>query len=135
MPYINIALSVLFIASFLVFFVPVEKLVKKTLDLRTSALAISTVLVLIVVGILIFEAGIGGVLYLTFSTFFVWEVTFGFLADRKYIFTLALIFLVFCPFLLIAKLDNIAELSAVLCYLCLVLGVFKDIFYEKIVSE
>ena len=48
---------------------------------------------------------------------------------------LAVVFLVLSPALLVFNLADGAELSATLAYLCLVLGVSKDIFYEKIVDE
>jgi len=56
----------------------------------------------------------------------------GFLSDRKYIYLLALISLALTPIMLILKMDGIAEFFAQTCYLLLVLGVLKDIFYEKI---
>lgn len=56
----------------------------------------------------------------------------GFLVNRKYIYISSIIFLVFAAVLNTLGAEKIAEYMAVLCYLLLVLGVFKDIFYEKI---
>lgn len=134
MPVFNIIICVLLIAVFGVFFLPVEKWVKKVLDVNIDRSIASLVVLLMVVVAMVYTSGLAGILYLALSTFCLWIFIFGFLVDRKYTYTLALIFLVFCPFLLIAKLDKIAEFSAVLCYLCLVLGVLKDIFYDKIIQ-
>ena len=57
---------------------------------------------------------------------------FGFLSNRKYIYLLALISLALTPIMLILKMEDVAEFFAQTCYLLLVLGVLKDIFYEKI---
>jgi len=56
----------------------------------------------------------------------------GFLSDRRYIYLLALISLALTPVMLILKMEDVAEFFAQTCYLLLVLGVLKDIFYEKI---
>lgn len=133
MPVFNILICVLLITVFGVFFLPVEKLVKRALDINVDGVTASLVVLLMAVVAMVYTLGLAGILYLALSTFCLWIFIFGFLVDRKYPYTLALIFLVFCPFLLIAKLDKIAEFSAVLCYLCLVLGVLKDIFYDKII--
>ena len=134
MPVGNIIICTLFIAVFLVFFLPTEKLVKKTLNINIDGLTASLGVLLAIGILLVYSAGWAGVLYLTLSAFCLWAFVFGFLVDRRYPYTLAIIFLALCPVLLIAKLDNVAEFSAVLCYLCLVLGVLKDIFYDKIVD-
>ncbi len=134
MPVFNIIICALLIAAFLVFFLPTEKWIKKALDVEITRSTVSFAIVLTVVGLIIYQTGVAGILYLVLSAFCLWAFLFGFLPDRKYPYTLALIFLIFCPFLLIAELDKIAEFSAVLCYLCLVLGVLKDIFYHKIVD-
>lgn len=135
MPVFNIIICALLIAVFLAFFLPVEKWVKKMLDINIDRVTTSLILLLATAAAIVYTAGLVGILYLAFSAFCLWAFIFGFLVDRKYPYTLAIIFLVFCPFLLIAKLDKIAEFAAVLVYLCLVLGVLKDIFYDKIVSE
>lgn len=134
MPITNIAVSALLIAGFAVFFVPVAKWTKKLLDLEISAPIASIFILLAITGLLVFKTGLAGVIYLALAGFCLWAFAFGFLTDRRYIYTLALIFLAVCPFLLIAKLDQIAEFSAILCYLCLVLGVLKDLFYEKAIN-
>jgi len=134
MPVSNIIICALLIAMFLVFFLPVERPVKKALDIDINRTTASLMLLLALIGVATYAIGLIGILYLAFSAFCLWAFIFGFLVDRKYLYTLALIFLVFCPFLLIAKLYKIAEFSAILCYLCLVLGILKDFFYDKIVD-
>jgi len=133
MPVFNIIICVLLIAVFGVFFLPINKVAKKVLDININGVVASLVALSMAVLVVLYTAGLVGILYLALSAFCLWAGLFGFLVDRKYPYTLALIFLIFCPFLLIAKLDKIAEFSAVLCYLCLVLGVLKDIFYHKII--
>ena len=105
------------------------------LDINIDSVTVALAVLLMVVVAMTYISGLAGILYLALSAFCLWVFLFGFLVDRKYPYTLALTFLVFCPFLLIAKLDKIAEFSAVLCYLCLVLGVLKDIFHDKIIHE
>jgi len=134
MPLGNIAVCTLLIGSFLMFFLPVEKLVLKTLDIAVSRNTTSLAVLAITALVLIYFSGISEIVYLAFSTFCLWAFIFGFLVDRKYPYILAFIFLASCPFLLIAKLDAVAEFLAVLTYLCLALGVLKDIFYDKIVE-
>ena len=56
----------------------------------------------------------------------------GFLVDRIYIYISAIIFLVCAAIVNTLGFSEIAELMAVICYLFLVLGVFRDVFYEKI---
>jgi len=56
----------------------------------------------------------------------------GFNSDRKYIYLMASILLALVPIALILGFENIADFFAQGCYLLLVLGVLKDIFYEKI---
>jgi hypothetical protein len=135
MPVMNIVISTLLITSFLVYFVPVERLVKKLLDIEIDRTVFPILLLLIVAGVLTYISGVTGFLYLVMSIFCLWALAFGFLVDRKYIYILAIVSLILCPFLLIAKLDKIAEFFAILCYLCLALGIIKDIFYEKVINE
>lgn len=134
MPITNIAVSALLIAIFAVFFMPINKWTKKLLDLELSAPMASIFILLAVAGLVVFKTNMAGVIYLALAGFCLWAFAFGFLVDRRYIYTLAIIFLAACPFLLIAKLDQVAEFSAILCYLCLVLGVVKDLFYEKLID-
>jgi len=134
MPITNILLAFLFASGFLVFFLPVSVWTKKLLDLEVAQPIVALLVIGVAVGLLGVKTAGAGFVYMALAVFCLWALGFGFLADRKYPYTLALVFLVACPFLLIAKLDQIAEFSAVLCYLCLVLGVLKDLFYDKLVD-
>ena len=115
-------------------FIPMEKLIFKTLEISFSRATISLSAITLATLVLIYFTGLLGIMYLALSAFCLWAFIFGFLVDRKYPYILALTFLVSCPFLLIANLDSIAELMAVLAYLCLVLGVIKDMFHDKVVE-
>ncbi len=133
-PVTNVALCALFIAVFVVLFLPVSRWSKKLLDWEITGPVASILALLGVGGVIIRATQLAGIIYILLVAFCLWAFFFGFLVDRRYIYTLALIFLSACPFLLIAKMDQIAEFSAVLCYLCLVLGVLKDLVYEKIID-
>jgi len=76
--------------------------------------------------------GIFYILDIGLVVFVFWGFWFGMHINRLYIYVLALTFLILVPILLIFKLENTAEFIAILSYFCLVLGVLKDIFYEKI---
>lgn len=52
----------------------------------------------------------------------------GYRLEARYSFGFALIFLTFCPFLLVVPMDWIAEKSAVWTYIMLVVGTFQSIF-------
>jgi len=91
-------------------------------------------LLIIVYFTLVKMNGIQFIIESALTLFIFWMVLFGFNINRKHIYLLAILFLIAVPFLLIIDLDNIAEYIAVLAYFCIVLGVLKDIFYEKIYS-
>jgi hypothetical protein len=79
--------------------------------------------------------GIAVPIVLILMLFLFWVFFFGFNVNRIYIYILALVFLVSTPLLLIAKYDDLAEFFAILAFLMLVMGVTKDIFYEKMFRE
>lgn len=135
MPIINISLAILFSFGFLFFFLPVEKLIKKLLDLSVPRPVMPLFAILAALGILVAETKGVGLIYILLAAFSLWAFALGFLSDRKYSYTLALVFLLMCPFLLTIKMDKLAEFFAVLCYLCLVLGVLRDLFYEKLTDQ
>lgn len=83
-------------------------------------------------GILFFSSKLEFLLSFPAIIFSLFVFLLGFLSDRKYIYLLALISLGLTPLMLILKMDDVAEFFAQSCYLLLVLGVLKDIFYEKI---
>jgi hypothetical protein len=64
--------------------------------------------------------------------FIFWCFMLGFSVDRKYIYALALIFFALIPVSIVFKISSLAEYASTLCYFILLLGVFKDLFYEKI---
>ena len=79
--------------------------------------------------------GLVSVILFILSLFVFWAFLFGFTVNRTYLYLLALIFLAITPFLMIFDYPDIAELSAILAFLMLVMGVVKDIFYEKVFDE
>jgi hypothetical protein len=85
----------------------------------------------LIVGTLI-NTGLTNFIYLLLSFISVILFLIAFLSNRVYIFLLAIILLILAPIFLILKLDSVAESFAVLIYLGILLGVLKDILYEKI---
>lgn len=70
-----------------------------------------------------------------FLLFSIWAFLYGFIVDRKYIYGLSLFFLVGAAIFSTARMNQISEYFGVLCYLLLVMGVFKDLLYEKIFNN
>lgn len=79
--------------------------------------------------------GTTGIILLVVSIFNLWAFLFAFNSHRSYSYILSMVFLAFTPFLVLLGFSYIAEFSAILCYLALVVGVSKDIFYEKFFKE
>ena len=91
-------------------------------------------LILAISSITVYVAGLSVILYFGFAVFCLWGFTFGFLVDRRYPYVLALTLLIASPLLLIINLNKLAEFFAALSFFCLTLGVFKDIFYDKVID-
>lgn len=127
--------SILFFLVFVVLFLPLEKPVGRFLEVKPGRITLSIILVFSILVLLILKGSFLSTVQIFFSIISVWVFLFGFLSNRQYIYMLALIFLVLCPVFLIAGLDEIAEYSAILSYLSLVLGVARDILYEKIIEN
>lgn len=121
------SLSILVVLLF-----PLEKVVSKKIGINLSKFHLVCGSVSIVFGLLFICEGFYFLVTSLFLLFVFWAFLFGFHVDRKYIYILALLFLIACPFLLTAKLDVVAEYSAILCYLLLVAGVLKDLFFDRI---
>ena len=128
-------IGILLTAVFVVMFLPVENLAKRLIEVDLPRTHVAALMVLVGVSVLIYKTNVAGLIYLVLTFVTLWAFSFGFLSDRKFIYLLALVFLGLSPVFLILNLSSTAELSATLSYLCLVLGVLKDIFYEKIVEE
>lgn len=128
----NIILGGAFFLLLLLFLFPVEKLLSKIFKTEVKKTTIFLVLILFSLAVLAKYYTFGFVLSFPIILFSIFVFLFGFLSNRKYIYLLALISLVMAPIMLILKLDSIADFFAQNFYLLLVLGVIKDIFYEKI---
>jgi len=128
----NIILGGAFFLLLLLFLFPVEKLLSKIFKTEVKKTTIFLVLILFSLAVLAKYYTFGFVLSFPMILFSIFVFLFGFLSNRKYIYLLALISLVMAPIMLILKLDSIADFFAQNFYLLLVLGVIKDIFYEKI---
>ena len=129
---LNIMLSAVFFLLLLLFLFPLERHLSKLLKTEVNKTHIFSVLLFVALGILFYSSKLEFILSLPMIVFSLFVFLFGFLSNRKYIYLLALISLALTPFMLILKMDQIAEFFAQTCYLLLVFGVLKDIFYEKI---
>jgi len=128
----NILIVMAFGLVAVVFLLPTDGWLPRLLQVKISKLLLLLILSLPPVLAVTLRSGVLGIIYFLLALLITWAFLFAFNTDRKYIYILALIFLGITPFLLFLKMDKFAEYSAVLSYLALVIGVFKDIFYEKI---
>ena len=88
-----------------------------------------------VLGIVVLKHGLGELLYIILSLYILWIVVFGFLANRRYTYLLALLFLLAAPTLILIGLTETAEYLGVLCFICLTAGISKDILLDEIVDQ
>ena len=128
----NIGFTLILLLLLLLFLFPLEKTTSRILKTSVNKIHILSVLVFISLSILFYVSKLEFILSFPMILFSLFVFIFGFLSNRKYIYLLALISLALTPIMLILKMDQIAEFFAQNCYLLLVLGVLKDIFYEKI---
>ncbi|MBW6441975.1 hypothetical protein K0B04_03700 [Patescibacteria group bacterium] len=126
-----VLILVLFLLLLLILF-PLENLISKILKTKISKVHIFSILVLVALSVIFYVSKLDFILSLPMIVFSFFVFLLGFLSERKYIYLLALISLGLTPIMLILKMEDIAEFFAQTCYLLLVLGVLKDIFYEKI---
>ena len=129
---LNIVLILIMFIILLLFLFPLEKLLSKILKTNIDKTHIFSLLVFLALSVLFYTSKLEFIMTLPMTLFSIFIFLSGFLSDRKYIYLLALISLALTPIMLIFKMDDIAEFLAQTCYLLLVLGVLKDIFYEKI---
>jgi len=128
----NIGLTLILFLLLLLFLFPLEKPISKILKTKVNKTHIFSILIFLAISVLFYVSKLEFILTLPMVIFSLFVFLTGFLSDRKYIYLLALISLALTPIMLILKMDGIAEFFAQTCYLLLVLGVLKDIFYEKI---
>jgi len=128
--FLQILLIVISVAIYFSLFVDFNRILKysKASYILFASLLLFVYLILLKIG------GTSFLIESILALFIFWMVLFGFNINRKHIYLLAILFLIAVPFLLSIHLDKVAEYIAVLAYFCIVLGVLKDIFYEKIYS-
>ena len=130
---ILITLAFLIIPTFA--FVPVHKWLAEILQVPVSQhllILVSPAILFTFVGL---KFGVIGVFLLVLALFNTWAFLFSISVNRKFVYILSLIFLALTPIFLLLKQEKIAEYFAILCYLSLVIGVTKDILYEKIFTK
>jgi len=128
----SIVLNLLFLLFLFSILFPLEKTISKLLKIHILKTHILSVLLLVVLLVIAKISALGFIVSFVLITFSFLVFLFGFLSNRKYIYMLALVSLSLTPIMLILKVDKLAEFFAQTCYLLLVLGVLKDVFYEKI---
>lgn len=128
----NIILGGAFFLLLLLFLFPVEKSLSKLFQTNVNKkyiflpLIVGALLLLARINVVSFALNIFTILF----SFFV--ILLGFLSNRKYIYLLSLVFLILTPVFLAFKIKVVADFLSQGFYLLLILGVLKDIFYEKI---
>lgn len=128
----NIVLNLLLLLLLFSILFPVDKSLSKIC--RRPILKVNLFLFFIPLILLLIAKvdPLGFLISLFLITFSLFIFMFGFISDKKHIYTLALVSLVLTSIMLITKMGGLAEFFAQVCFLSLVLGVLKDIFYEKI---
>lgn len=129
---INLVITAALFMFLMFLLFPVEKFLSRIFKLKVSKSFIFLILLLMILLIVFKTATLGALVSFLVITFSVFVFLFGMLSNRKYIYTLALVSLAVTPIMLILKMETVAEFFAELFYFLLVLGVLKDIFYEKL---
>ncbi|MFC1700269.1 hypothetical protein ACFLZ4_01320 [Patescibacteria group bacterium] len=124
-----VVISLLFLL-FLLF--PLEKSLSKVLKIKMSKAQILLIFSLIIVLVIIISDPLSSFITFFMIMFSFLVFLFGFLSNRKYVYISALIALGLIPFAFILGIDKLAEFLAQIGYFFLVLGVLKDVFYEKV---
>ncbi|MFZ2664585.1 MAG: hypothetical protein WAX66_04450 [Patescibacteria group bacterium] len=127
----NIILGGLFALLFVFYLFPVDLFLEKLLgiDIKKTYLLGLTLISLFII-LCVFKLV---PIFNIFITFFIFgSFLVGFSVDEKYMYTLALLFLGLTVLFVILKLSSLAEYTSTLCYLCMVLGIIRDLFYEKV---
>jgi hypothetical protein len=86
----------------------------------------------LMLGYTIYAGGVNQIINLIFVVVLLWSFWYGISIDRKYIYYLALFFLLSAPLLFIFKAESVSRSAANLGFILLAFGVLKDMFYEKI---
>lgn len=128
----NIILGGAFFLLLLLFLFPVEKSLSKIFKTEVKKTTIFLILILFSLAVLAKYYTFGFVLSFPMILFSIFVFLFGFLSNRKYIYLLSLVFLILTPVFLAFKIKVVADFLSQGFYLLLILGVLKDIFYEKI---
>ena len=131
----NLLIATLLITTLLALYVPLGKLPWKMAHSATNKIYIALLFPAAVLGIVVLKHGLGELLYIILSLYILWIVVFGFLANRRYTYLLALLFLLAAPTLILIGLTETAEYLGVLCFICLTAGISKDILLDEIVDQ
>jgi len=128
----SLVVSLVFLLFLFSMLFPVEKFVSKVLKVRVPKIYVLFSFLLLILLVIAKITPLGLLISLPMVSFSFFVFLFGILSDRKYIYTMAFMSLALTPVMLILKIERLTEFFAQASYILLVLGVLKDIFYEKI---
>lgn len=129
---INIVIAIIFVVFLVSLLFPVEKLLQRFSRLNVSKNHIFTALLLVILLLTLKSNSLNYLLDILVIAVSLLIFLFGFLSNRKYIYMMALVSLVLTIIMLLLGVGKLADFFSQACYVLLVLGVLKDLFYEKI---
>ena len=131
-PVNSILMALAFLSLGMSLLFPVEKVLQKLFTVKVPKTVVVFFIPLLLVAYATFTLPADYFFMFLLTLVNLWAFLYAVNVDRKYIYFLAIFFLSLAPLFLLMELENAAEYFAVLSYLALVIGVFRDIFYEKV---
>jgi len=131
----NALIYILYLVFFILLFLPIDTFFVRVVGAKKFSTTLPPLLLIVFFLLVMIKSGIIGVIYAALTFAGLWAFFYGFLSQRKHIYILAIILFVSCILFHVLGINKIAEFFATLVYLCLALGAFKDVFYDRIVDE
>ena len=127
-PVNSILMALAFLSLGMSLLFPVEKVLQKLFTVKVPKTVVVFLIPLLLVAYATFTLPTDYFFMFLLTLVNLWAFLYAVNVDRKYIYFLAIFFLSLAPLFLLMELENAAEYFAVLSYLALVIGVFRDIF-------
>ncbi len=127
-PVNSILMALAFLSLGMSLLFPVEKVLQKLFTVKVPKTVVVFLIPLLLVAYATFTLPTDYFFMFLLTLVNLWAFLYAVNVDRKYIYFLAIFFLSLTPLFLLMELENAAEYFAVLSYLALVIGVFRDIF-------
>jgi len=127
-PVNSILMALAFLSLGMSLLFPVEKVLQKLFTVKVPKTVVVFFIPLLLVAYATFTLPTDYFFMFLLTLVNLWAFLYAVNVDRKYIYFLAIFFLSLAPLFLLMELENAAEYFAVLSYLALVIGVFRDIF-------